>query len=147
MVFLFILNLRTSNFCICVLSCKSQCDRKFSAFFNYSISTNHNRFEFLAGPLFYDWLKSRTTNAPWSLFSLKSRNFGLWQTNWTEKSWSIWGIFGQTFNTRFGTMSSLSMFSVIQPLFLQKHFSCLGLGFEFGPSCVRSPWCQWLVNF
>ena len=30
------------------------------------------------------------------------------------------GIFGQTFSTYFGTVSPLSMFSIIQPIFLQK---------------------------
>ena len=32
----------------------------------------------------------------------------------------IWGILSQTINTRFGTGSPLSMFSIIQPLFLEK---------------------------
>jgi hypothetical protein len=27
---------------------------------------------------------------------LKSRSFGLGQTNWVDKFWGIWGIFGQT---------------------------------------------------
>ena len=35
-------------------------------------------------------------------------------------SWSIWVIFSQTISTHFGTLSPLSMFSNIQPLFLQK---------------------------
>ena len=42
------------------------------------------------------------------------------QTNWADKFWGIWGIFGQTISTHFGTVSPLSMFSIIQPLFLQK---------------------------
>ena len=54
-------------------------------------------------------------------FSLKSRTFGLGQTNWADKFWGIWGIFGQTISTHFGTVSPLSMFSIIQPLFLQKN--------------------------
>ena len=54
------------------------------------------------------------------IFSLKSRIFGLGQTNWADKFWGIWGIFGQTISTNFGTVSSLSMFSIIQTLFLQK---------------------------
>jgi hypothetical protein len=53
-------------------------------------------------------------------FSLKSRTFGLGQTNWANKLTGIWGIFGQTISTHFGTVSPLSMFSIIQPLFLQK---------------------------
>ena len=32
----------------------------------------------------------------------------------------LWGFFGWTTSTHFGTGSSLSMFSIIQPLFLQK---------------------------
>ena len=48
------------------------------------------------------------------------------------------GIFGQTISSHFGTVSSLSMFSIIQPLLLQKTKSLyphpkylFGLGFEF----------------
>ena len=73
--------------------------------------------------VFWPWFKffrSRTMDAQWSLFSLKSRTFGLGQTNWADKFWGIWGIFGQTISTHFGTVSPLSMFSIIQPLFLQK---------------------------
>ena len=55
------------------------------------------------------------TYAQWSLVSLKFQTFGLGQTNWC-----IWGIFGRTISTHFGTVSPLSMFSIIQPLFLQK---------------------------
>jgi hypothetical protein len=50
---------------------------------------------------------------------LKYRTFGLGQTNWADKFWGIWGILGGTLNTHFGTVSPLSMFSIIQPLFLQ----------------------------
>ena len=42
------------------------------------------------------------------------------QTNWADKIWGILGIFGQTISTLFGTVSPLSMFSIIRPLFLQK---------------------------
>jgi hypothetical protein len=51
---------------------------------------------------------------------LKSRKFGLGQINWADKFWGIWGIFGQTISTHLGTVRPLSMFSIIQPLFLQK---------------------------
>ena len=34
--------------------------------------------------------------------------------------WGICGIFGQTISTHFGTVSHLSMFSIMRPLFLQK---------------------------
>jgi hypothetical protein len=39
---------------------------------------------------------------------------------WADKLWGIWGIFGQIISTHFGKVSPLSMFSNIQPLFLQK---------------------------
>jgi hypothetical protein len=39
---------------------------------------------------------------------------------WADKFWGIWGIFGRNISTHFGTVTSLSMFSIIQPLFLQK---------------------------
>ena len=67
-------------------------------------------------------VQAQTTDAQRSLFSLKSRTFGLGQTNWADKFWGLWGIFGQTISTHFGTVivSPLSMFSIIQPLFLQK---------------------------
>ena len=62
-----------------------------------------------------------------NLFSLKSRTFELGQTNWVDKFWRIGGIFG----THFDTVSPLSIFSIIQPLFLQKIYIHLGLGFNF----------------
>jgi hypothetical protein len=59
-------------------------------------------------------------------------------------AWGIFGIFGQTISTHFGTVSFLSMFSIIQPLFSQKlslYINIpninLGLGFEFGPKRIR----------
>ena len=45
---------------------------------------------------------------------------GLGKTNRADKFWNIWGIFGQTISTHFDTVSPLSMFSINQPLFLQK---------------------------
>jgi hypothetical protein len=62
-------------------------------------------------------MNPRTMDEQWNLFSLKSRTFGLGQTNWANK---IWGIFGRTINTHFGPASPLTMFFIIQPLFLQK---------------------------
>ena len=63
---------------------------------------------------------------------------------WAEEFWDIWGILGQFISTNFGTLSPLSMFSINQPLFLQKlslyiqiQNTCLGLGFEFGPQRIR----------
>ena len=70
--------------------------------------------------------------------------FRLGQTNWADKFLGIWGIFGQTISTHFGAVSPLSMYSIIQPLFLQKlslyiHNAKihLGLGFEFGLQRIR----------
>ena len=57
----------------------------------------------------------RTPNE--ALFLLKSRTFGLGQTIWADK---FWGISGQFIITHFGTVYPLSMFFIIQPLFLQK---------------------------
>ena len=46
----------------------------------------------------------------------------------------IWGICDQTISANFGAVRPLSIFSIIQPLFLQKTKPnvYLGLGFEFG---------------
>ena len=55
-----------------------------------------------------------------AFFPLKSRTFGLGQTIWEDKLWGIWGIFGRTFSTHFGTASPLSMFPMFKPIFLQK---------------------------
>ena len=68
----------------------------------------------------FHWSTAWTTDAQWSLFSLKFRIFGLGQINWADKFWGIRGIFAQTISIHFGTVSLLSMFSIIQPLFLQK---------------------------
>ena len=73
---------------------------------------------------FGKWSRVHFTHGLWTaneaFFSLESRTFGLGQTNWADKFWGIWGIFGQTISTHFGTVSPWSMFSIIQPLFLQK---------------------------
>ena len=53
--------------------------------------------------------KARTTDARCSLFSSKSQNFGLRQTNWADMFWGIWGIFGRFISTHFGTVIPLSM--------------------------------------
>ena len=59
-------------------------------------------------------------NAQLSPFSSKYQTFGLGQTIWADKFWSIVGIFGQFIGTHFGTVSPLSMFSINQPLTIQK---------------------------
>ena len=51
---------------------------------------------------------------PMKPFSSKSQTFGIGQTNWTDKFLDIWGIFGQTISTHFGTVSPVSMFSINQ---------------------------------
>ena len=51
---------------------------------------------------------------------------------WADKFWGIWGIFSQTISTHFGTLSPLSMFSINQPLFLQKKPLYLHLNYLFG---------------
>ena len=63
---------------------------------------------------------ARTTDAQWSLFSSKFQFFGLGQTILADKFLAIWGIFGRFISTHFGTVSPLFMFSINQPLFLQK---------------------------
>jgi hypothetical protein len=53
-------------------------------------------------------------------FSSKSQTFGLGQKIWADKFRGIFSIFGQLISPHFGTVSPLSMFSINQPLFLQK---------------------------
>ena len=53
-------------------------------------------------------------------FSTKSQTFGLGQTIWADTFWGIWGIFSQFISAHFGIVSPLSMFSINEPLFLQK---------------------------
>ena len=67
---------------------------------------------------------------PMNPFFIKIPNCWLDQTNWVDKYSGIWGIFGQTISTHFGTMSPLSMFFIIQPLLLQKPKP--NISFEFG---------------
>ena len=43
--------------------------------------------------------KSWTMEAQRSPFLMISHTFGLGQTNWADKFWGIWGIFGQIFST------------------------------------------------
>jgi hypothetical protein len=67
-------------------------------------------------------MTSTTTDygRPMKPFFIEIPTFGLGQTNWADKFWGIWGIFGQFISTHFGIGSPLSMFSINQPLFLQK---------------------------
>ena len=59
---------------------------------------------------YYVCTLTRTTDAQWSLFSLRSQTFGLGQTNWVDKFWGIWGISGQSISTHFCAVSPLSIF-------------------------------------
>ena len=80
------------------------------------------------------------------VFFPKIPNFGLGQTNWSLTFWGIWGIFCWTNSTHFGIVGSLSMFSINQPLFLQKTMPLypnppkkyLGVGAEFEPERIRN---------
>ena len=60
--------------------------------------------------------KSRDYGLPMKPFFSETPNF--W--TWADKFWGIWGIFDRFISTHFGTVSPLSMFSINQPLFLQK---------------------------
>ena len=60
--------------------------------------------------------RSTDYGRPMKPFFIEFQNF--WA--WADKFWGIWGIFGQTISSHFGTVSPLSMFSIIQPLFIQK---------------------------
>jgi hypothetical protein len=68
-------------------------------------------------------------------FFIEIQNF--WA--WADKFCGIPGIFGRTISTHFGTVSPLSMFSIIQPLFLYKklnlyiHIQNIYLELEFDP--------------
>ena len=57
---------------------------------------------------------------PMKSFFIEIQNFWDGQTNWVDKFWGIWGIFGRTISTHFGTVSPFFMFSIIQSLFQQK---------------------------
>jgi hypothetical protein len=77
---------------------------------------------------------------------MKYQTFGLVQTIWTDKFWGILGTFGRFISTHFGTVSPLSMFFIIQPVFLQKakpfhpnpkYLFGMRFEFEFGPQRIR----------
>ena len=96
-----------------------------------------------------EWFQARTADAQCSLFSLKPRIFGIGKTNWVDKFWGIWGIFGKTISTHFVTnfpLLQLSLYIHIPPniyLFMWNWDFNLGhkeLGIQ--PSCVRIPWFQ-----
>ena len=79
--------------------------------------------------------KCTDSGRPMKPFFIKIPNF--WA--WADKFGGIWGIFSQTINSDFCTASPLCMFSINQPLFLQKLSLYIqipniyfGLGFEYG---------------
>ena len=49
-------------------------------------------------------------------FFIEIQNF--WA--WADKFWGIWGIFGQTISTHFGTVSPLSIFPLFNHYFYKK---------------------------
>jgi hypothetical protein len=59
---------------------------------------------------------------------------------WADKFWGILGVLCRFISTHFSTVSSLSMFSINQPLFLSLYIQIpnifWGLGFEFGPQRI-----------
>ena len=57
---------------------------------------------------------ARTTDAQWSIFSLKSRTFGLEQTNWADKFWSIWEFSAKLSAPILLQWVPLSMFFIIE---------------------------------
>ena len=96
----------------------------------------------------------RTPNQ--GIFHQNLKLFGLGQTFWADKFWVICDILGGFTSTHFGTVKHLSMFSINQPLPLQKlrvYIKCvyikipniyMELGFEFqfefefGPQRIRT---------
>ena len=74
---------------------------------------------------------------------LKSRTFVLGQTNWADKFWGIWGIFGRTISTQ-AIFVQCPCFPLFNHYFYKKlslyiHIPniYLGLGLEFGPQRIR----------
>ena len=56
---------------------------------------------------------------------------------WAD-NFGIWGVFERFISTHFGTVSPFSMFSINQPLFLQKTKPLhTNPRFEFGPQRIR----------
>ena len=78
-------------------------------------------------PLSPNQAKARTTDTQWELFFKNLKLLGLGRHFWIFSA-------GLHISTHFGTESSLSMLSIIQPLFLQKtkplysHLKCLLFG-------------------
>ena len=73
----------------------------------------HNSYELT----FFYSMKNMGTNTdygrPMIFFFMEIQNFWVWADK-------FWGIFGRNISTHFDTVSPLSMFSTIQPLFRKK---------------------------
>ena len=67
----------------------------------------------------YWYLLTRTTDAQWSFFHQNPKLLGL--DRQFGRADKFWGIFGQFISTHFGAVGVSSMFSINQPLFLQKN--------------------------
>ena len=66
------------------------------------------------------WYLSWTSDAHWSVFSLKFKTFGLGQTIWADKLWGIWGIFIIN-NTHFFHFSTI-VSPKIKPLYPHRKY-------------------------
>ena len=100
--------------------------RKTSVLLSVELSYRRRELELVQTKRMQVWLKLLTTDygCPKKHFSIEIQNFWTWVENWADRFWGIWGIFDQTtISTHFGTVSPLFMFSIIQPLFLQKNKS------------------------
>ena len=69
-----------------------------------------------------EWKKITDYGRPMKPIFIEVPNF--WA--WADTFWDIWGIFSRTISTHFGTVSPLSIFSIIQPLFLRSFKYYLG---------------------
>ena len=86
--------------------------------------------------IFCGWFSSRTTDARWSLFSLKPRSFGLGQTNWQINS----GVFSAKLSAPILVQwVPCPCFPFFNQAFIYILNIYLGLGFEFefGPQRIR----------
>ena len=111
----------TINYLQIFLVCGHESYRRWGKLFlGYNIlSALHWHFwDSLPPRIIEDFIKIRVTDygRPMKPFFIEIQKF--WA--WADKFWGIWGTFGRTISTHFGTVSPLSMFSIIQPLFLQK---------------------------
>ena len=114
---------------------------------NEAISSEWVRNKSKSCPFFTSkrFLNTRTTDAQRSLFSLKTRTYG--QTDWADKFWDIWGIFGWTILVQWVPYPFFPLFNhyFSKKASLYPHSKYLfGIGIWnwawIWPWCVRSPW-------